>query len=311
MGRRSTRGARRPRRRRQGGRLDLARRGRQVPRPAGDPQGRPLRHPRPRRHRGPAGRGGADDAPPAVPDRAAQDVRHRDRPRRGDHHPRRRRRGHRPPRHDRGHRRGGAAAAVALTGRPPPGAAHGLGGEDRRPAPARAGPRRRSRSSARPDPSPCTASTSTPCRASPACAGPRSCARRAPTSGCWAPTWAPPSVVGPTCGRCDARPSARSTSTPSRARRAGPARAAAAPGRGLRDYPAVTVDEAVAADVRPTARCCPVGHRTAAGRRRRAAGVWRVLDRTAPCWPSTSPTAPARPSRSSCSSGPTDHLPAP
>ena len=70
---------------RQGGRLDQPRRGGQGPGSARHPQGGPRRHARPAGDRAAPRRGGHDDPAAAVPHRAAQDLRGRDRARDRDH----------------------------------------------------------------------------------------------------------------------------------------------------------------------------------------------------------------------------------
>ena len=143
--------------------LDHPRRGGQAARRARHPQGRPLRHARPRRHRRAAARRRPGHPAAAVPHRAAQDLHVRDRARHRDRHPRRRRARSPPPTTwpaltaD-----AGAGGRARPRRRHPAGAADGLGREGRRQAPPRAGPGGRSRSSASPARSPCTASTVEP-----------------------------------------------------------------------------------------------------------------------------------------------------
>ncbi len=113
------------------------------PRPAAmlGTAGRPLRHPRPRRHRRAPARRRLGDAPAPLPERGGQDLHGRDRARHRHRHPRRRGRGDRHLRHvGRDARRRAGGRRPAPHRRHPPGAADGVGAEGRRPAPPRAGP---------------------------------------------------------------------------------------------------------------------------------------------------------------------------
>ena len=147
--------------------MDVARRRRPLPPHLRAAPGGSRRHPRPRRHRGPPGRAGAGHPPHALPDRAAEDLRGRDRPRhghldarciggggRGVGHVRRdpRRGPARPPPRSRG---------PSSRSRPwcPPSRSAGAG--------STSWPGRGSRSSARPARSRCTASTSSPTPSAP------------------------------------------------------------------------------------------------------------------------------------------------
>ena len=132
----------RPGRRGQGGRLDLPRRRGPVPADLRPAPGGSRRHPRPRRHRGAAGRPRPGHPAAALPDRAAA------RPTRarscsGTRHvdARRLRRGDRHLGHGRRHARARCGRRRPADRRDRAGPADGVGGQGRRPPPARAGPR--------------------------------------------------------------------------------------------------------------------------------------------------------------------------
>ncbi len=150
VGRRSGAGERhRPGRRRQGGRLDVARRRGPLPPHLRAAPGRARRDPRPRRHRRAAGRAGPGHPAPALPDRTAEDLHGGHRARHRHHHARRLGRGHRHLRHVAGHPGGGPRRRRDAHGRDRAGAADGLGRQGRWPAPARPGaPGRRGRARA-------------------------------------------------------------------------------------------------------------------------------------------------------------------
>ena len=143
-------GRHRPGGRRQGGRLDLARRGGALPPHLRPAPGRPCRHARPRRHRCPAGRVGPRHPADALPDRAAQDL--HDGHRAGQRHVDARLvgRGRRHLRHDQRRRRRGRRRRGRADRRDRAGAADGVGGEGRRDAGCTSWPARASRWSAPP-----------------------------------------------------------------------------------------------------------------------------------------------------------------
>ena len=150
--------------------MDLPRRGGPVPAHLRPAPGGPRRDPRPRRHRGAAGRPGPGHPPAALPDRAAEDLHRRGGAGRGHDHPRRLGRGGRAratwPASPSAEVR--AAAAPADRG-DRAGPAHGLGRQGRGPAAARAGPRRDRGRARRPTGHRRTASTVEPDGRGPGC----------------------------------------------------------------------------------------------------------------------------------------------
>ena len=183
--------------------MDLPRRGGPVPPDLRPAPGGPRRHPRPRRHRRPAGGPGPGHPAAAVPHRPAQDLHRRGGARArppppstprarwsatwdmAGGHPRTRR-GRPPPRSPATIEQVPPMVSAVKVGRAPPARARPRGDRGRAGAPAghgaplRRGPDRRARASS----------------------ASRSSARRAPTSGCWPPTSGPRSAVGPTCATC-------------------------------------------------------------------------------------------------------------
>ena len=167
-------------------------------------------HARPRRHRRAARRRRLADPGAALPDRPAQDVHGRGRPRRRDLDPRRLRRGHRPPRHGRDHdRRRPRCGGRAPHGHGRPGPADGLGPAGGRSPPARAGPGGRRGRAGGPagDRPPVRRAARRRTRSSTAS---RSSARRGRTSGRSPRIWGTCSAAARTCATCAAPPSARS-----------------------------------------------------------------------------------------------------
>ena len=128
----------------------------------------------------------------------------------------------------------------------------------------------------------------------PASTGPRWCARRAPTSGCWPTTSAGRSVAGPTWPTCGAPASARSARPTCPTLDAIGPDPVLTPAQAMRDLDAVTVGrrhrrlhpDRVALDRVPLGA---VGD-----------GPWAMLDEAGSCWPSTRRPAGTGSGRPSC-----------